>query len=139
MKRCGLRLTRTFAATATATRPKPSRPFSIRLSDVERRQLEREAGSQALGTYVRARLLAGSKRRSGGCSAADSAALSFILGKLGRLQLASGLADLAMAAKAGALIITPELEREIRSACRDVHDVRAKLLEALGLRAEARA
>lgn len=119
-------------------RESATRTFSIRLSAAERRQLEGEAGSQALGTYIRARLLDNAARRRRSAPAQDRAILSEILGGLGRLRLASSLADLAAAAKIGAVAITPDLEREVSSACRDLRDIRAMLMRALGLKPEAR-
>lgn len=64
--------------------------------------------------------------------------LSQLLGKLGRMQLASSLSDLAAAAKVDAITMAPDIEQEVRSACRDVHDMRLMLMQALGLRPEAR-
>ena len=130
----------TFQSSATPARRKrepASRPFSIRLTEPERRRLESEAGSLALGTYVRSRLLDHVARRRTTASASDRCLLSQILGKLGRLRFASSLSDLAAAANVGAVVMTPDLEQDIRTACRDLRDMRSMLMRALGLKPEA--
>ena len=127
------------SANGAKRRSNATRPFSVRLSDAERQQLKAEAGAQSLGTYVRARLLDNAARRRASASVQDPAALSQILGKLGRLQLANSLSDLATAARVGAIAVTPELEQELRTVCRDVRDIRDNLVRALGLKPEARA
>lgn len=116
-----------------------TRPFSIRLSLSERQRLEQEAGAQSLGTYVRARLLNGARRRRTGTAAKDTVVLTQVLGKLGQLQLSSNLADLAIAARVGAIAMTPELERELQTACHEVREIRDILMRALGFKPEVRA
>lgn len=133
-------LASTFQSSATPAkrrREPVSRPFSIRLSEAERRRLEGEAGALALGTYVRSRLLDHAARRQTSASASDRSLLSQILGKFGRLRLASSLSDLSAAAEVGAVVMTPDIEEEIRSACRDIRDIRSMLMHALGLKPEA--
>lgn len=132
-------LAKTFAESAMAARVRPvaSRPFSIRLSGEERLDLERQAGTQPLGTYVRARLLNNAKPGKAGRVSADPALLGRILGKLGRLHLASSLSDLSAAATAGAVVITPELERDVRAAGRELREIRDLLMRALGLKRDA--
>ena len=135
-------LTSSFERSAkqpSRSRERATRPFSIRLSDAERRRLEGEAGSQALGTYVRARLLDGASRRRSSKPMRDTAILSQILGRLGRLQLASNLSDLSKAARVGAVAMTPDLEQELRSACRELRAIRTMLMRALSLKPEVRA
>lgn len=125
-----------FRRSARQRRKPSSRPFSIRLSDAERQQLVAEAGSQALGTYVRARLLDNAIRRQRSVPAQHKKVLSEVLGKLGRLQIASSLSDLAAAAGSGAIAMTPDFEQEIRFACRDLRDMRTMLMRALNLQSE---
>lgn len=135
--RCNLAIAFAQSRDGGKRSPKATRPFSIRLSDAERYQLKREAGSQPLGAYVRARLLDGASRRQAGNAAPDAKLLGQALGKLGRLQLAGSLSDLAMAARVGAIAITPELEHDLRTACREVREIRDLLMRAMGFRPEA--
>lgn len=125
-----------FRRSARQRRKPANRPFSIRLSNAERQLLEAEAGSQALGTYVKTRLLNGVVRRRTSVSSQHCKTLSELLGKLGRLRIASSLSDLAAAAGTSAIVMAPDLEQEIRSACRDLRDMRIMLMRALGLQPE---
>ena len=123
----------------TALREKTSgkrpAPFSLRLSAEERARLAIEAAGAPLGTYIRVKLLSGevmaSKRRKG-LTIQDREALAQALALLGRSGLSDSLAGLADAVSIGALPVTPETERELRDAVRDVSRIRTLLLTALG-------
>lgn len=117
--------------------PKRLPPFSLRLSDDERRRLIVEAAGAPLGTYIKAKVLRDSRplrmRRTGG-AVEDRQALGQVLAMLGRSRLASNLNQLAHLAHVGALALTPETEAELREAYRDIRDIRHMLLVALGMR-----
>lgn len=118
---------------------KGSVPFSLRFTPEERRRLERAAAGLPLGTYMRRQLLeeAGgeeSRRASSTTVVADHALLGKILAFLGRTRFARSLTDLAAAAKAGSLYVTPETEEHINAACRAVIEMREMLMKALGFR-----
>lgn len=133
-------LTSSFSQSAAPEKPKrePStRPFSIRLSEGERKSLEAAAGSIPLGTYVRSRLLWTALPRRARHGGVDASLLGKILGLLGRSGLPSGLADLGAAARLGAIELTPDIEAQITSACADIREVRRLLFRSLGLSAEA--
>ena len=100
-----------------------SKPFSIRLSDAERRQLEREAGSQPLGSYMRSKLLGNDKRT-----------LARILAALGSSDLAASMREIAQAARAGALQDSDDLQLSLRAACLTIEKMRHDLVRALGLK-----
>jgi len=110
-------------------------PFSLRLTLEERQLLERQAGRQPLGTYIRTRLFEGGERqrRSYRKPLRDDQALAKLLGALGESRLANNLNQLAKAANTGSLPITPETENAIYAACRDVERIRKELIAALGL------
>lgn len=128
-------LAKAFADNTVASRMRPAetRPFSIRLSKEERSHLEREAGPQPLGTYVRARLLNNARRGRAGRVSADPALLGQILARLGRLHLARSLSDLSTATTIGAIVMTPELEQDVQAAGHAVREIRDLLMRALGL------
>lgn len=113
-------------------------PFSLRLSAEERAALEAQAGDTPLGAFIREKLLNGTahprqrRRRVG----RDDEALARLLGELGKTRLANNLNQLAKAANAGALPVTPETLQAILEACKDVGTMRACLLAALGFRPE---
>ncbi|MEM1195661.1 MAG: hypothetical protein AAGH57_06120 [Pseudomonadota bacterium] len=105
------------------TRQAQAKPFSIRLTDKERAKLQREAGSQALGAYMRAKLLGDDKR-----------ALAQILAALGSSDLAGSMRLIAEAAQAGALEDSDDLHLSLRAACLTIEKMRADLIRSLGLK-----
>jgi hypothetical protein len=113
-------------------------PFSIRLSESERSRLEQEAGGAPLGAYIKAKALGGEKvrLRRTGLTIQDREALARVLALLGSSRLANNLNQLAYAANIGALPFTPEVETELREAAEAVREMRALLLQALGLKPE---
>ncbi|WP_298307612.1 hypothetical protein [uncultured Erythrobacter sp.] len=106
-----------------ARRKVKSKPFSIRLSDAERAQLEREAGSKPLAVYMRSKLLSN-----------DKPTLARLLAALGASDLARSMRDVAASARNGAFEETPEMLLTLESACAAIEDMRTTLLRALGLR-----
>lgn len=110
-------------------------PFSIRLTAEEKAALKREAGSMPLGAYIRSKLLgeASKPRRSRRSPVEDERALAQVLGELGKARLANNLNQLAKQANTGSLPITPETEKAIQEACRDIQWMRSRLVAALGL------
>lgn len=120
-----------------STRQPPTRVFSIRLSEAERRRLGELAGTTSVGAYVRERILAPDETHSRinrhRNRLVDDVALSRVLASLGQSRLSSNLNQLAKAVHLGALPVTPETERELVEACFAVAEMRRDLLEALGL------
>jgi len=62
----------------------------------------------------------------------DKEALGRVMGALGASRLSSNLNQLAKAVNTGSLPVTPETEEELREACREIAELRADLLKALG-------
>lgn len=111
-------------------------PFSLRLSFEERARLEQDASGMALGAYIRDRLFgedAAPRQTRGHFPVKDYAALGRVLAALGQSRLSSNLNQLAKAVNTGSLPVTPETEKELRQACKDVQAMRRDLLIALGL------
>ena len=122
------------AATVEASMPEPSsRPFSIRLSASERQRLEEAAASVPLGSHIRARLLGASTAKTPRRAKSDSVALGQILAMLGRSRLSAAVADLAAAARAGTIVLTPEMEAQVAALSKEVVEVRRLLMRSLGL------
>jgi hypothetical protein len=137
-KPVGRQLTQRFHAAsvpAIAEREPMPCPFSLRLTVEERAALEREAGRQPLGAYIRSKLLHNSEapRRARRTPLADDKALAQLLGELGRARLANNLNQLAKAVHTGSLPVTPDTENAILTACQDVQLMRETLIAALGL------
>lgn len=122
------------AAATAAFKHKPStRPFSIRLSASERQRLEEAAGSVPLGTHIRAQLLGAATTKAPRRAKPDSVTLGQILAILGRSRLSAGVADLAAAARAGTIVLTPEMEAQVAALGKEVTEVRRLLMRSLGL------
>lgn len=116
-------------------------PFSVRLTEAERRRLEAAASGVPLGSYIRARLLdapAVVNRGRGRFPVKDHQILGQLLGELGRSRLASNLNQLARAANSGSLPVTPETQAALNEACEDVRWMRQALMQAMGLLPGAR-
>ncbi|XWN31406.1 MAG: plasmid mobilization relaxosome protein MobC [Devosia sp.] len=116
--------------------PRRPAPFSLRLSVEERTRLEKAAGGQPLGSFIREQLLGGDlvpRRTRGRTPVKDHAALAKVLAALGASRLANNLNQLAKAAHMGALPVSPEVEAELQEACAAVREIRLRLLQALGV------
>ncbi|MCP3054934.1 hypothetical protein [Aurantimonas marianensis] len=113
-----------------------TKPFPVRLTDDERAQLERRAGSMAVGSYVKCVLFAEGDKRSNHRSRApvkDHAALASMLAQLGASRSAEWLAMLAGAARSGTLTVDEETTMKLDRACHDVLVIRLLLMQALGI------
>lgn len=115
-------------------------PFSLRLTAEERALLEARAAGRPLGLYVRQCLFGESARQSsakalpaGAARVADRQALARLLALMGQRDLATGLRQLAEAARNGALPVSPETRTMLESACRDVATMKRLLMAALGI------
>ena len=118
---------------------KRATPFSLRLSVDERAQLEAEAGRQPLGSYIRERLLGpdAAPRRRQHRPQIDDEKLGRVLAALGASRLSQNLNQLAKASNMGTPDITYDTDRELQDACTQIAEIRALLVEALGLAPKA--
>ncbi|MEM7224445.1 MAG: hypothetical protein AAF495_15800 [Pseudomonadota bacterium] len=126
-----------------STKKKLPPPVSIRFSDEERAQLRRDAGKASLSAYIRHRIFGDAvtprkrqylrKRRQ---TTLDHESLARLLGVLGQSELATSMLALAMAARSGALPVTPELSEKLDQACDEIGDMRRALIVALNLKPE---
>lgn len=113
-----------------------ARPFSIRLTDDEKRILLARAGSVPLATYVRDLILRNdsqASRRRTRNPVKDSEALARVLASLGQSRIANNLNQLARAVNIGVLPMASDAERDISEACEAVAAMRRDLIRALGL------
>ncbi len=111
-------------------------PFSLRLTREERARLERDAGSLAVGAYIRARLFdpdVPQPRRQSRSPIKDHQALAQVLGLLGQLRIANNLNQIAKAAHLGTLPVGPELDADLQAALVHVRAIRQLLITALNL------
>lgn len=111
-------------------------PFSLRLNHNERERLEAEAQGMPLGTYIKAKLIAGPPLKRA-AAVEDRRALSQALALLGQARFASNLNQIAHLAHVGALTFTAEEQEELAASLRHIAEIRALLLKATGVRKEA--
>jgi len=97
-------------------------------------RLTEQAEGQPLGAYIRSRLLDEPPRRKR-LSEIDRDSLLRVLGQLGQSRIANNLNQLARAANLGTLPATPEAEDALIEASRDIAEIRALLIKALGMEA----
>lgn len=117
-----------------AARSKPP-VLSIRLSDAERDQLEREAAGETLSAYARRKLFGRTARKgSRRTPISDDKALARVLGAMGKSPQIGTLKGVLRASEEGALVLGGEAEDALRVACTQIEEMRLDLLEALGLR-----
>lgn len=119
--------------------PVPIRPapFSLRLTPEDRAQLERDAGSMSLGSYIRWRLFDPANpppRHRGKFPVKDHQALARVLAALGQSRIANNLNQLAAAAHIGALPVTPDIVADLCEAAAQVAAMRQMMIAALDLR-----
>lgn len=110
-------------------------PFSLRLTYEERARLDAERGSKTLAAYIRECLFgvdAAPRKKRGNSPVQDKEALGRMAGALGQSRLSQNMNQLAKAVNSGSLPVTPETEAEIKEACREISEMRAELLAALG-------
>lgn len=110
-------------------------PLSVRLSAIERSELEQLADGQSLNSYVKACIFSSKSNLQIGVrrmQVPDRIALSQALGLLGAMDLANSLRTLSDAAKDGALPVSPELEEELVRCCAAVIAIKSELMRALG-------
>jgi hypothetical protein len=110
-------------------------PFSIRFTFEERARLDADRGPNALSAHIRELLFGDNvtpRKRPGNSPVGDAEALGRVLGTLGASRLSANLNQLAKAVNTGSLPVSPEVEAELIAACREVQELRADLLRALG-------
>lgn len=118
-------------------------PVTVRLNQTEYDRLKHDAGVLTMAAYIRLTLFGEGEiaphrkpyTRRANSPSAELAMIGKMLGGLGQSEIAANLADIAKAAKVGALPVTSEVEAEVRAACEAVQDMRARLVEALGVKA----
>lgn len=116
-----------------------SKPFTVRLSDTERSDLEHRAGAMSLGAYVKCVLFAdGDKQEHRGPRAPvqDRAAMASLLARIGASRTAEWLAMLAHAAESSSLAVDAETTVKLKQACHDILVVRLLLMQALGFQVD---
>ncbi len=128
----GLSFKKAAKPTKSPKKKYPS-PITLRLTEDERAQLEKDADGSSLSAHIRWCVL-----KKGGVREntplKDRKALAQVLGLLGQTRIANNLNQIAYEANCGSLLMDEETEKEIKLACAHIAWMRVKLIEALGLR-----
>ena len=112
-------------------------PFSLRLTDDERQQLERQAGFMPLASYIKSVVLtdeAPKYRKKAKPPVAQQQLLAEVLARLGQTRTANNLNQIAKAINQGTLYVDDELEADLKAAIAEVAWMRATLMQALGIK-----
>lgn len=124
----------TKAADHSGERPAP---FSLRLTEEERREIEAKAGGMALGAYIKSVVLsdAGAMyRRKTKPPVAEQQLLAEVLARLGQTRTASNLNQIAKHLNQGTLVLDEELAADLHRAVAEVAWMRVTLMRALGIK-----
>ena len=111
-------------------------PFSLRLTDEERQQIEAKAGAMPIGSYIKTVVLSDedhiyrSRRKP---PVAEQQLLAEILARLGASRSASNLNQIAKHLNQGTLVVDEELEADLKQAAVDVAWMRMTLMKAMGV------
>jgi hypothetical protein len=112
-------------------------PFSLRLTEIERAQLEAKAGSMPLASYIKSVVLADDApkyRKRSKPPVAEQQLLAEVLVKLGATRSANNLNQIAKAINQGTLYLDDELETDIQTALAEIAWMRVTLMQALGIK-----
>ena len=114
-------------------------PFSLRLTEDERKALDALADGQPWGAYIKEAIFDRQvrPRTSGARPVKDRAELARLLGLLGASRISQNINQLAKAANTGSLPVNADVHRALLESCDSVRNMRALLLTALGLTPEA--
>lgn len=108
-------------------------PFSLRLSDSERQQLESQAGAMPLSSYIKSVIFddaAPQYRKRRKPPVAEQQLLAEVLARLGQTRQANNLNQIAKAINQGTLYVDDELAADIQTALAEIAWMRVTLMQA---------
>lgn len=126
-----------MSGSVTQKEPK-TKSLPVRFTREERAELERRAGGESLGSFIRGQLFAGDRKahRAARAPVKDQVSIAQLLGLLGKSDVGARLDYLVTAHECGTLVLDDETRDAIVTACAEVHAMRALLMKALGHRIE---
>lgn len=117
----------------------PTRTITLRVTDQEKAQLERDAAGMSRSAYIRKQLFgeaAMPRKTRGKHPVKDYEALGRVLGLLGRSNLPNDLNALNWAVQNQVIKLDAATQCAIRDACKNIAAIRADLIKALGLKSD---
>jgi hypothetical protein len=118
-------------------KPKRPAPLSLRLNKAERKRLEKLAGDQPLGSFIKDRVFADALMPGASEVLDRYQMLVRVLAALGENDVFAYLDAIAKAIEAGDLVLSDEQEAQIAASCLLVLEMRDDLIRALGLKPPA--
>jgi hypothetical protein len=112
-------------------------PFSLRLSEDERQQLEAQAGSMPLASYIKSVVFseeAHKYRKRQKPPVAEQQLLAQVLARLGQTRHANNLNQIAKGINQGTLVVDEDLANDLNEAIAEVAWMRVTLMKALGIK-----
>ena len=109
-------------------------PLSLRLTDAERQQLNDQAGSMPLGSYIKSVVFADEAtkyRKTPKPPVAEQQLLAEVLARLGESRTANNLNQIAKHLNQGTLVVDDDLDADLRQAVAEVVWLRTIILQAL--------
>jgi hypothetical protein len=116
---------------------KSSPRITLRLTDAELVKLKHAASGVSISAYIRKQLFgneASLRKVRSRVPVKDQQALAQVLGMLGNSRMANNLNQIAYEANCCSLLMDQATEDEIKMACASIAWMRAKLIEALGIK-----
>lgn len=108
-------------------------PFSLRLTAAERAILEHKAGTMPLGAYIRMCLFdKPTPRIKQRRIAQDQKQLAQLMAFISATRIPGNLNQIAKAINSGTIIISEDIERDIKQACEGIEFIKAAITKALG-------
>jgi len=111
-------------------------PFSLRLSNDERKELKRLANGRPLGEFIKDALFDKKLRpaSSRGANIQDQQLLAKLLGALGKSHISQNINQLAKAANSGSLPVNEDVLKALFEAVKSIHWMRNTLIKGLGIK-----
>lgn len=110
-------------------------PFSLRLNEKERSELDKLANGRPLGQFIKDAIFThGMRPQSRKPAIADQKLLAKLLGALGQSRIASNINQLAKAANSGSLPVNDEVLKSIMEAVSAIAWMRECLIRGMGLK-----
>ena len=119
--------------------PKPQKsypaPFSIRLNQEERDELQKLSGGLPLGRFIKDAIFnKGLRPASRKPSIVDQKLFAQLLGAIGKSRIPNNINQLAKAANSGSLPVNKEVVEDLNDAVKAIQWMRDTLIKALGLK-----
>jgi len=115
----------------------PTAPFSLRLTARERALLEYKAGTMPLGAYIRMCLFdKPTPRLKQRRIAQDQKQLAQLMAFISATRIPGNLNQIAKAINSGTIIVTEDIERDIKQACEGIEFIKSAITKVLGFQEE---